>query len=237
VFLGALSPRACTALVQTYQNEYADVDHLALSAHLGGRARQMPWRTYAVANTLAEATFPDPSIVEKRPNPLIFCFSGQGPQHWQQGRDLFLAYSAFRESIYACDRIHQEYTGDSFLQQTGLFLSDTPKTSPLAMSFAWPADITTIAITFFQVALFDLLVFLGIKPDAIIGHSIGEIAVLYASGALPRNVRTLNLWFYAVHQQSAVLPDCYQNCSRPRACTPNCGQCRRRYDGYFWLRR
>ncbi|EEB99772.1 hypothetical protein MPER_00465, partial [Moniliophthora perniciosa FA553] len=46
----------------------------------------------------------------------------------------------------------------------------------------------SVSITFFQIALFDLLVYLGLKPDAIVGHSIGETAVLYASGAMPREM-------------------------------------------------
>lgn len=165
------------------------MDALALSAHLGGRARQMPWRTYAVSDSFATATFPDPSMVGKRSNPLIYCFSGQGPQHWQQGRDLMNTFSAFRESIYACDKVHQEYTGKSFLEETGLFVKDAPKESPLKnLKLTWPADIISVAITFFQVALFDLLTSLGLRPDAVVGHSIGETAVLYASGAMPRAV-------------------------------------------------
>nr|ART89046.1 polyene polyketide synthase 1 [Agaricomycetes sp.] len=187
--VGALSPKACNSLVQSYKDEYSSMDSLALSAHLGNRARQMPWRTYAVADSFATATFPDPTMVGKRSNPLIFCFSGQGPQHWQQGRDLMVAFSVFRETIYACDKVHHEYTGRSFLEKTGLFVKDAPKTSPLKdLKLTWPADVISVAITFFQVALFDLLISLGIRPDAVVGHSIGETAVLYASGAMPRDM-------------------------------------------------
>src|ERR1700722_2584920 len=190
--IGGLSPKACNALSQRYKEQCSDIDPLALSAHLGSRARQMPWRTYTVAIYLTEATFPDPFRVEKRPNPLVFCFSGQGPQHWQQGRELFAAFSVFRESIYDCDKIHEEYTGHSFLKKTGLFLPDPPRTSPLAKNLSWPADIISVAITFFQIAMFDLLTAIGVRPDAILGHSIGETAVLYASGAMPRSVSKIS---------------------------------------------
>jgi len=101
-------------------------------------------------------------------------------------------YSAFRESIYDCDKAHKEYTGRSFLEETGLFVTDAPKSSLLAKNINWPAN----TITFFQIALFDLFVFLGVKPDAIIGHSIGETAVLYASGAMPRDVSALSYHVY-----------------------------------------
>jgi fatty acid synthase, animal type len=152
----------------------------------------MPWKTYGVANSLADASFPDPVLVEKRPNPLVFCFSGQGPQHWHQGRQLFSAYSVFRESIYACDQIHKDYTEHSFLEETGLFVPDSSNTSSLARDVIWPAGVISVAITFFRIAFFDLLTAISVKPDVIVGHSIGETALLYASGALPRSVRIVN---------------------------------------------
>lgn len=187
-FLGALSPKACNTLVQRYKEQCAELDPLVVCDHLGHRARQMTWRTYAVAESLDSATFPDPIMVGKRPSPLVFCFSGQGPQHWKQGRDLMSVYSVYRESIYACDKVHEAYTGYSFLKETGLFVQDVPNTSPLEKGLTWPADIISVAITFFQIALFDLLRSIGVKPNAIVGHSIGETAVLYASGAMPRDV-------------------------------------------------
>ncbi|KAF9261006.1 polyketide synthase [Marasmius fiardii PR-910] len=186
--VGGLTPRSVNSLIDTYKAEYANHDQPSLSEHLGSRARQTSWRSFAVADSLAEAKFTEPVMVNKRAVPLIFCFSGQGPQHWQQGRDLFTNYSVFRESILASDKIHTEYTGKSFLANSGLFLPSPPKDSMLAKSLSWPADVISISITFFQIALFDLLVHLGLKPDAIVGHSIGETAVLYASGAMSRDM-------------------------------------------------
>ncbi|KAF9231065.1 hypothetical protein BU15DRAFT_56607 [Melanogaster broomeanus] len=54
----------------------------------------------------------------------------------------------------------------------------------------WPSNITSIALTSFQIALFDLLMSLGLKPDAVVGHSVGETAVLYASGAMAVKLAT-----------------------------------------------
>ncbi|KAF9237183.1 polyketide synthase [Melanogaster broomeanus] len=186
--VGGLSPKGCSSLVDKYKEDYADVAPLALCEHLGNRARQLTWRTFAVAESIQAATFPESVLVPKRPNPVILCFSGQGPQHWKQGRELYYTFKVFRDSIVECDRVHMEYTGESFLQKTGLFRPDPPMDSPLATSLMWPSDITSIALTFFQIALFDLLVSLGLKPDAVVGHSVGETAVLYASGAVPRSM-------------------------------------------------
>jgi fatty acid synthase, animal type len=104
------------------------------------------------------------------------------------GRDLFQRFSVFRESILASDKVHAEYTGKSFIAHSGLFLPNPPADSFLAKSLSWPAEVISISITFFQVALFDLFLSLGLKPDAVIGHSIGETGVLYASGAMSHDV-------------------------------------------------
>ncbi|KAL0572907.1 hypothetical protein V5O48_009054 [Marasmius crinis-equi] len=173
--IGGLSPRAVNTLIDSYKADYRDIDPASLSEHLGSRARQTSWRSFAVADSFGEAKFSDPVMVAKR-------------AHWQQGRDLFAKYSVFRNSILASDKIHAEYTGKSFLESTGLFLPSPPKDSVLAKSLSWPADAISISIAFFQIALFDLLGYLGLKPDAILGHSIGETAVLYASGAMPREM-------------------------------------------------
>ncbi|KZT03148.1 FabD/lysophospholipase-like protein [Laetiporus sulphureus 93-53] len=148
----------------------------------------MPWRTYTVADCLQSATFPDPVLAEKRSNPLVFCFSGQGPHHWLQGRDLMATFSVFRESIDACDRAYSAYTGKSFLEETGLFVADPPTFSPLAESSTWPAAVISVSMTFFQIAMLDLLISLGIKPDAVVGPSIGVTAAMYASNAMPREM-------------------------------------------------
>lgn len=185
---GALTLKSCNTLLRDYKEKYGDADRATLCEHLGRRTRQMVYRTYAIANTFESAEFPDPVMVEKRANPLVLCFSGQGPQHWLQGRTLMAAYPVFRDSILACDEIYKAYTGQSFLEQTGLFSQDSYKSSPLATSLLWPAEVISISIAFFQIAMFDLLTAIGVRPTALVGHSLGETAVLYASGAASREV-------------------------------------------------
>ncbi|KIJ60886.1 polyketide synthase [Hydnomerulius pinastri MD-312] len=187
-FGGALSLKGCVTLSEKYKEECAEVEPLALCEHLANRTRQLPWRSFAIAGSIETATFPEPVLVPKRPHPLVFCFSGQGPQHWQQGRELYHTFKVFRDSINDCDRVHVDYTGESFIETTGLFKTDAPKDSDLATSLTWPSDVTSISLTFFQIALFDLLSSLNLKPDTIVGHSVGETAVLYASGAVPRSM-------------------------------------------------
>jgi acyl transferase domain-containing protein len=79
------------------------------------------------------------------------------------------------------DEVHKVVTGFSLIAETGLFTQQDPSTKSL--SNPWPVGVTLAALTMLQIATFDALVSLGIKPTAIVGHSAGETALLYASGA------------------------------------------------------
>lgn len=190
--IGALSPRACNSLVDTYTTAYSDAPARPLSEHTGTRARQMPWRTFVVASKIAHLSqaFPEPTLVTNSAPSVVFCFSGQGPQHIAMGRGLFYHYSVFRDSILASDQVYCQQVGESFLEVTGLFISDQRNTSsPISDQHTiWPAFVISVALTMFQVALHDLLLSLGVCPTVVIGHSIGETAAFYASGAMSREV-------------------------------------------------
>lgn len=83
------------------------------------------------------------------------------------------------------DRHFQAVTGYSFIERTGLFAEAS---SPEALPDVWPIAITLPAIAMVQMAMFDLLKSVGISPDICIGHSAGETAMLYASGAGSREM-------------------------------------------------
>lgn len=87
----------------------------------------------------------------------------------------------FRSSILEMDKVYKSVCGQSLIEQTGLF---DEVANPLEkLPEIWPIALTLPALTMFQIALFDVLTTLGTKPDIVLGHSAGETAVLYASGA------------------------------------------------------
>jgi acyl transferase domain-containing protein len=67
------------------------------------------------------------------------------------------------------------------IEKTGLF--DEAFIPLEKLQEPWPIAIALPALAMFQIALFDVLTALGTKPDIVLGHSAGETAVLYASGA------------------------------------------------------
>ncbi|KAJ7493888.1 hypothetical protein FB451DRAFT_1491404 [Mycena latifolia] len=123
--------------------------------------------------------------------PLAFVFSGQGPQHLDMGRQLFAEYPVFRNTVIELDDVFRRIRGVSLIKSTGLFaLAGSHSSAPtITLSDGgWPVVITACAIAMVQMAMFDLLKSLGIVPYLVLGHSAGETAALYASGAGPKEM-------------------------------------------------
>ncbi|KAF7363153.1 putative polyketide synthase [Mycena venus] len=183
-----LSPRSVSAIAAQISDVFDTApasEYAAISTVLGRRAKQMNWRSYAVAvpSRGAALQFSSPQYCARDVNPIVFVFSGQGPQHESMGRELFSTFPAFRESILDMDAVFQRRTNKSMVRDYGLFGAAS---SSFEFPRVWPIALTGPAIAMFQIALFDLLVHLGVAPDIVLGHSAGETSVLYASGAAPR---------------------------------------------------
>ena len=182
--VGGLSPRAAQEISASLINTLSgDRSPQALSQAVkhARRARQMLWRSHFVftpGSTELPAN-PEPVLAPKDSAPVIFVFTGQGPQHMRMGKALFSTYPAFRESIVELDAIYEGVTGSSLIKTTGLF-SEADEPSPPS---PWPVDITIPAMTMFQIAMVDLLATIGVKPTAVVGHSAGETPMIYAAGA------------------------------------------------------
>ncbi|KAJ7463693.1 hypothetical protein FB451DRAFT_1042909, partial [Mycena latifolia] len=152
---------------------------------LSRRARQLPWRKYFTVPLSPLNISPAARIPNEIP-PLAFVFSGQGPQHLKMGRQLFAEYPVFRNTVIELDDVYRRIRGVSLMETTGLFtLAGSLRSAPTVTlpDFGWPVTITVSAIAMVQIAMFDLLSSLDIVPDMMLGHSAGETAILYASGA------------------------------------------------------
>ncbi|KAF9011622.1 FabD/lysophospholipase-like protein [Hymenopellis radicata] len=168
-----LSPRSATTIATDLSKLASEIpDELpVLSTVYGRRARQLTWRTAAVSSSDRPFVFSAPRFVARTPPPLVFVFSGQGPQHIEMGRQLFKIYPAFRDSILRMDKVHVEVTGTSIVKDLGFFGDARPKE---ALPDTWP--------TFSRLSAF------GIRPNMVFGHSAGEAAMSYASGALTQEL-------------------------------------------------
>ncbi|MFE2768722.1 amino acid adenylation domain-containing protein [Streptomyces albidoflavus] len=110
----------------------------------------------------------------------VFVFPGQGT-HWPaMGRDLLVSSPAFAETVDACDTVLRPYTGWSVRELLA---------GGAAHEDGTPVDLDQLDASI--PALFTVYVALaaawresGLEPDAVVGHSQGEIAAAVVSGAL-----------------------------------------------------
>ncbi len=102
-------------------------------------------------------------------------YSGNGPQWWGMGRELFAQSPLFRQVIEEIDAL--------FAPRAGWSLSDEMR-RPEADSRIGLTEIAQPLLFAQQVALTTVLSAAGITADAVLGHSVGEAAAAWASGAL-----------------------------------------------------
>ncbi|MGO9463278.1 MAG: SDR family NAD(P)-dependent oxidoreductase [Isosphaeraceae bacterium] len=107
---------------------------------------------------------------------LTFVFSGQGPQWWAMGRQLLEEEPVFRDVIIRCDELIAGLGSRwSLLRELS---ADESESRIGETAIAQPA------IFAIQAALAALWQSWGITPDAVVGHSVGEVAAAYVAGAL-----------------------------------------------------
>ncbi|RDV15371.1 SDR family NAD(P)-dependent oxidoreductase [Pontibacter diazotrophicus] len=110
-----------------------------------------------------------------QPPKLAFVFSGQGGQWYGMCRELLIQETSFSRSI---DRVDREIQ-----KQFQWSLKDALLAEPSEQRLE-EVDVVQPAIFAIQVALAGLWQEWGIIPDAVIGHSMGEVAAAHVAGIL-----------------------------------------------------
>ena len=131
----------------------------------------------AALDALAEGA-PSPAVVEgvaDLAGKTVFVFPGQGGQWAGMGRELLETSPVFAEKVRECEDAFAPHLDWSVTA----VLRDDPGASPLEQ-----IDIMQPALFTIMVALAALWESYGVRPDAVIGHSQGEVAAAYVSGAL-----------------------------------------------------
>ncbi|KAF2968204.1 hypothetical protein GQX73_g5355 [Xylaria multiplex] len=123
----------------------------------------------------------EPAPVVKTPvrkHPLIVCFSGQGSQWPEMGRELITSHSIFSESIQEMERVLKSLQNPPDWSLKDELLKSKESTR------VYEAELSQPLTTAVQLGLVNVLRRLGVIPEAVIGHSSGEIAAAYAAGLL-----------------------------------------------------
>ncbi|KAJ3125018.1 hypothetical protein HK100_011028 [Physocladia obscura] len=190
--VGGLTARSSSALLTSLKERIEkkkNIDSFTLSVlsrTLNSRARGHPYVSFAVGSRPSDLTFPAPQNFPIVPPRIVLVFSGQGPQHPEMGKRLFSRFGAFKASILESNGFYCKATNQNFIQKYGLFDPSIFCSLPSAASGEWTVHAVVMSLVFFQIALFDLWKSIGIQPSSIMGHSVGEVAALYACGSITK---------------------------------------------------
>uniref|UniRef100_A0A1I8MI56 Fatty acid synthase n=1 Tax=Musca domestica TaxID=7370 RepID=A0A1I8MI56_MUSDO len=125
--------------------------------------------------------------------PVWYIYTGMGSQWASMAKDL-MHFEVFAQSIHRCAEALRSVDIDLIEVMTK---STQQSFENILNSF--------ISIAAMQVALTDLLSSLGIKPDGIIGHSVGELGCAYADGCFTPEQTVLAAYWRGKSLQDTTL--------------------------------
>jgi acyl transferase domain-containing protein len=109
------------------------------------------------------------------PPPVVFAFTGQGASLRSMNLELFRDSPYFRSQLLHLDSLSQSQGFPSFIP---------------ALDGSYPQDhnhsptVTQLALVCTEMALAKYWESLGVRPDVVVGHSLGEYAALHVAGVL-----------------------------------------------------
>lgn len=110
------------------------------------------------------------------PPPVVMLFPGQGSAYQGMGAVLMLSSPRVRQALQLLQSVHPE--PDLLTRVLGGSRSNADRQA------FWTPCVMHVVLMLHQLAAFDWLEQLGLRPDAVLGHSIGDYLALHASGAL-----------------------------------------------------
>ncbi|KAK6492257.1 phthiocerol/phenolphthiocerol synthesis polyketide synthase type I PpsD-like [Huso huso] len=124
----------------------------------------------------------------------VFVFCGNGVTYKSMCRQLLKREHIFREKVKEIQSVFHKYTPICLLEklENG---SDDDYLKP---------DIVQPLLFTIQVAIASLLKHWGIKPDAIVGHSVGEVAAAHCSGLLSLHDAVKVIYFRSTLQSKVT---------------------------------
>ena len=184
--LSARSDGALAALAGRYADHLtawpdADLERVCASAHVG-RAH-MPHRTAVTADSAAQLverlravearrTVPGVAVGQVQPGRrprIAFLFSGQGTQHVGMGRELYETQPTFRTAMNRCDELLRAHLDPPLLSVLYPAAEDPDRAGLLDQTCY-----TQPALFALEYSLAQLWLSWGVRPAAVLGHSVGE---------------------------------------------------------------
>lgn len=115
---------------------------------------------------------------ERRAHPVTFMFSGQGTQYVNMGRGLYSHEPGFREQVDKCCEVLEPHLGFDLRR---ILFPSVEEQGEAAQRLLQTA-VSQPALFVIEYALAQLLIEWGVRPKAMIGHSLGEYVAACLAG-------------------------------------------------------
>jgi hypothetical protein len=158
-------------------------------------AQNIPGHPYRGYQILGEAEEREVEQHTGERRPVWYVFSGMGSQWPGMGKAL-MSIPTFAESLRRCAAVLRPSNVDLM----SLILNGSDESFEDVLN-------SFIAIAAIQVALVDVLTMLGIHPDGMIGHSVGEVGCAYADGTFTTAQTILAAYLRGKSIKESQLPD------------------------------
>lgn len=111
------------------------------------------------------------------PPPVVILFPGQGSAYPGMGAVGMLSSPRVRQALDLLQELHPD--PDLLIRVLGGSRFETDRKA------FWTPSVMQVVLMLHQLSALDWLSQLGLQPDAVLGHSIGDYLALHSSGALP----------------------------------------------------
>ncbi|MEM9137346.1 MAG: type I polyketide synthase, partial [Cyanobacteria bacterium P01_F01_bin.42] len=190
--LSAKSPMALTELATRYQQKVQNTSELELAnlawssrnlrSHFAYRAAIPVSNSVEVLDYLKDLAAGREYALQgaaEKPGKIAFLFTGQGAQYVNMGRELYQTSPVFKQALDQCSEILTSELEKPLLEclypdnetaSSSSVLDQTAYTQPVLFAIEY--------------ALYQLWTSWGIKPDVVMGHSVGEYVAACVSGVM-----------------------------------------------------